>query len=469
MRVYGMLDPDSTNAVAGCDCREAEQVMSGQDGDRCSACDAVLSRYNTTLLCGACSRGRRLPAADQLWLTVQGRRAIAEWDVGAVVALYLRHTGLTQGRIAKAVGIDQSEVSRLVNGRKQIRDLVQAQHWLKALGVPATLLPATPTTEQTADLASDLTQLLETSGAEDSISRLEQAAERMGSYPGLAPSSLWSATNEDLRLARNLLAGRLSLREHEAVLRAVAILAGTSAHLLMDMADWPDADRHLALCLRAGEQLDDPDLYAWCLGMAAVDAGVRRDWTTAAEHLDNSEALPLRPGRRAAWLAAQHARAYAGLGEPSAALRSLDHAWKQLGRADEPTSTDFFDEARLAGMAGTVQLMLNRPDDARNTITEAIEQRRSDDVKGIALLMLDNAECYIQQSAPDAAAHQVRVAEQLARQQLVAPIRTRMRRLRRQMEPWADTVAVKQLDVELHNILTGPGRYEYAMDGPWQS
>lgn len=44
-----------------------------------------------------------------------------------------------------------------------------------------------------------------------------------------------------------------------------------------------------------------------------------------------------------------------------------------------------------------------------------------------------------------------------------------MARLRRQMTPWADTVAVKQLDAEIRSVMTDPERYEHAMDGPRES
>ena len=45
----------------------------------------------------------------------------------------------------------------------------------------------------------------------------------------------------------------------------------------------------------------------------------------------------------------------------------------------------------------------------------------------------------------------------------------RMGRLRRQMSPWAYTVAVKQLDAEIRSVMTDPERYEHAMDGPRES
>lgn len=111
---------------------------------RCSVCGCMLSRYNDTGHCGACSRRPQLPPADSLWATAQARQALSRWDVGVILGLYRRHTGATQARIAQAVGIHQSEVSRLERGLKQIRDRQQVLTWTRAFGVPDTLIPAYP-------------------------------------------------------------------------------------------------------------------------------------------------------------------------------------------------------------------------------------------------------------------------------------------------------------------------------------
>ena len=118
--------------------------MAEQSGHRCAACGSVLSRYNGSPLCGACSRSPQLPAADELWTTSQVLDALAGWDVGAVVSLYRRHTGVKQARIAAAVGIDQSEVSRLERGSKKIRDRQQLLAWTRALGIPERFVPTHP-------------------------------------------------------------------------------------------------------------------------------------------------------------------------------------------------------------------------------------------------------------------------------------------------------------------------------------
>lgn len=143
MGVYGMLEQGGTVASLSVAAGEGRLVQD-QAARRCSVCDCVLSRYNTADRCGACGRSPHLPPADELWSTAAARNALSSWDVGPVIALYRRHTGAKQSRIATAVGIDQSEVSRLERGLKQLRDRQQVLAWTRVLGVPETLIPAHP-------------------------------------------------------------------------------------------------------------------------------------------------------------------------------------------------------------------------------------------------------------------------------------------------------------------------------------
>jgi transcriptional regulator with XRE-family HTH domain len=113
-------------------------------GRRCVACGGALSRYNGTSVCGPCSRSPHLPPADDLWSSARVRIALAAWDAGTVVSLYRRRTGVTQGRVAAAVGIDQSEVSRLERGGKKVRDREQLLAWLRPLGLPEDFVPVAP-------------------------------------------------------------------------------------------------------------------------------------------------------------------------------------------------------------------------------------------------------------------------------------------------------------------------------------
>ncbi|MBJ7902178.1 helix-turn-helix domain-containing protein [Streptomyces sp. DSM 110735] len=72
---------------------------------------------------------------------------MAAWELGTVVKLFRKHTGLSQAGVARMVSIDQAEVSRLERGLKQIRDRRQFVQWTDALGVPEELLGLLPTAD----------------------------------------------------------------------------------------------------------------------------------------------------------------------------------------------------------------------------------------------------------------------------------------------------------------------------------
>lgn len=72
---------------------------------------------------------------------------MAAWELGTVVKLFRKHTGLSQAGVARMVNIDQAEVSRLERGLKQIRDRRQFLQWTDALGVPEELLGLLPTAD----------------------------------------------------------------------------------------------------------------------------------------------------------------------------------------------------------------------------------------------------------------------------------------------------------------------------------
>lgn len=121
-------------------------VDSGQR--RCTRCGALLSRFNAGTRCASCQDGPAARRADPaFWRDPTVRRAVAAWELGTVVKLFRKHTGLSQAGVARMVSIDQAEVSRLERGLKQIRDRRQLVQWTDALGVPEELLGLLPTAD----------------------------------------------------------------------------------------------------------------------------------------------------------------------------------------------------------------------------------------------------------------------------------------------------------------------------------
>ncbi|WP_194891991.1 helix-turn-helix domain-containing protein [Catenulispora pinisilvae] len=73
---------------------------------------------------------------------------MAKWDLGAVLRLYRMHTGARQATLAAAFNVDQSVISRLMNGRRSIADRRQILEFTQKLGIPDSLLPALPAQDE---------------------------------------------------------------------------------------------------------------------------------------------------------------------------------------------------------------------------------------------------------------------------------------------------------------------------------
>ncbi|GAA2001282.1 helix-turn-helix transcriptional regulator [Catenulispora subtropica] len=375
---------------------------------RCSVCSAVLSRYNATERCGACSRSPQLPPADDLWSTAQAQQALRGWDVGAALALYRRHTGVTQVRIAAAVGIDQSEVSRLQRGEKKIRDRQQALMWIRVLGVPDDLLPVMPAGQGRPDLSSTLwlptladtlSAVGEMTGA-DINSRIGEAAEvdaapltdaliawanvapngesahrdRPGRQIGMADVQTLSIMSQafadaDHRLggghARSTLAHYLnsvaiplalhsSYTDHvgRQLLAEIARLSDVAGFMAFDAGHQLTGRHYLVHALRLAAAGGNPVLSAHILTDLAMQA-IYVGQTSPAVDAAHAAIAAARRGNSPSTLArcyAIAARAAAAAGDAAASDKHLNQAERVLdnrGHGEEPAWISFFSTRQL--------------------------------------------------------------------------------------------------------------------------
>ena len=75
-------------------------------------------------------------------------------DVGAVLAAFLKQHGLTQAQLADRLGVDRTYVSKILSGRRQIRDVGQLRQVAQAIGVPPERFGLFPDPRETADATS---------------------------------------------------------------------------------------------------------------------------------------------------------------------------------------------------------------------------------------------------------------------------------------------------------------------------
>lgn len=380
--------------------------MPGQAARHCAACGCALSRFNDTLLCGPCSRSPQLPAADDLWTTELARLALSMWDLGTAVRLYRSYTGAKQTRIAAAVGINQSEVSRLESGGKKIRDRQQLMVWTRVLGIPDHLLPALPGGRehvsvpdvlwlpQVADALDaigeltgadinhgiteaariepvDLTKALLAWAATTPTDRSGQAAGRRMSPADVQTLAIMSQAfaDADHRLggghARSTLTHYLSNvavpmakqagytdQVGRQLLAETARLADIAGFMAFDAGQQELGRRYLVHALRLAKAADNAVLGAHILTDLAMQA-IYLGQPTAAVGAAEAAVGAARQGTSPSALArcyAIAARATAAAGDPTASDQYLNQAEQVLGRSDraeEPSWITFFSARQL--------------------------------------------------------------------------------------------------------------------------
>jgi transcriptional regulator with XRE-family HTH domain len=75
-------------------------------------------------------------------------------DVGAVLAAFLQQHGLTQAQLADQLGVDRTYVSKVLSGRRQIRDVGRLRQIAHAIGVPPERFGLFPDPGESADVTS---------------------------------------------------------------------------------------------------------------------------------------------------------------------------------------------------------------------------------------------------------------------------------------------------------------------------
>ena len=236
-------------------------------------------------------------------------------------------------------------------------------------------------------------------------------------------------------------------------------LAGLAGSLAFDLRQESKATAYFAVALQAADDADSPDLAAWALATRSLIPTYGGDPGAALRLLHEAQDRAHGHVRhsRLAWLAALEAKAYAGLGDAAGCLTALGRAEQAIERT-EPAGgrfgTDFFDHPRLVGFRGTCHLLLGQPKAAQAALTQVLALRDSSDVKGRSLARLDLAEAFAQDHAIEEACGAIIDALPIRRENRVGPILRRVREARASLEPWHDEPLVRDLDEQLHVLLS---------------
>jgi hypothetical protein len=272
------------------------------------------------------------------------------------------------------------------------------------------------------------------------------------SYPTSPPKVLIAPVNRQLARLQEALTFPQRLSVQRRCIRLAGVLAGIAGNLYVDLNMPHEAAAMFRVGGHAATEISDADMAAWLLATESIAPYFSSRWDVAAELLDHAGSLAREAStrRRQSWISAMQARALAAAGDTVKAQRALAEAQSLIGQVvNPPAGNDFFDRPRLAGMAGSVLLLLRDTSAASTLLMEAMKSRAVQDVKGRALLTLDLASCRVIDSEPVEAARLAAEALSVAQDTLVAPVVNRLRQVNAELRPWASLKPIVELRAQL--------------------
>lgn len=298
-----------------------------------------------------------------------------------------------------------------------------------------------------------ITDTLTRSGiAATALDQMEQAVYGHAlRYPSTPPHELWSAVSTLINHLNGVLTHPLPQQSRLRAVVLMGVLTGLAGSLWVDFDRPHEASGYFDVAELAAREAGSPDLAAWALATRSVGVFYAGDHLTAHTLLARAEreAAPAGPRRRA-WVAALRARAAAACGDPDGAHRALESARQHIDRVTEPgTGTDFFDAARLDGLAGATYLMLRDTTRAADVLRGALARRATQDAKGRALLGLDLAECLLHDGEGIEASRVAVEALDWAKGAMVEPIAIRALELRAHLIRLSGPAGAQEFDARL--------------------
>ena len=253
-----------------------------------------------------------------------------------------------------------------------------------------------------------------------------------------------------------------SAAERQTLLAAASEVAGLTGGLAFDSGDHAQASSHYQAAIMFAEQSGNALLQAFSFGMMSFFRAETGQETTAVRLVERGKSLlpSAAPPTIQARMATYEANAYSSLGDSQQALSAL-------GRADaaseqiQPDGEMFwplvfpFDEGRQARERGACATRLKQPDVALPALAEGLGSLGSGPSKRRALVLSDLAATYVLTAEIEEACVAAGEAFDVGIQLQSDRVLKRVARIRRELRPWKDTKAVRELDERIVGGLLG--------------
>jgi len=396
--------------------------------------------------------------------------AAARGDVGTVIRLARKSSGMTQGELGEACGYSQSAISRIERGRTPAYDVRTLRTIAAALDMPARLLgvidaPKTNTENEppvnrrqfltsTAAVATSAALPLpepnvRVGGAD--VARLQDAVRELYSlddhYGG---GAVYTLALRHLGHVRHLVGtASYSTAVGRKLHGRVGQLTEHAAWTAFDAGGRHDVARRLWTEALTRARIAEDDqlavLVMASLCLQACESGSAREALALAETAQRTGTRFATP-RLSSLLSAREALAHARLRDAASCHAALIRAERQLDEgddADDPEWLAFYGSADFYSAIAAARLLLGAPEDAESVIRSALDANDSAYPRNRGIYLARLAETLVTQGNLDEGVSVASAAVAQLSEVSSGRVRGRLQGIRHQLAPHASAPEVR--------------------------
>src|SRR5262245_30767142 len=278
----------------------------------------------------------------------------------------------------------------------------------------------------------------------------------------VGPAVLLGPVMAHLDALKLLLRGSLLPALRARVCSLAGETAGLAGWLRWDLDDPTGAAAYFQTGLEAAREAGDRPLAAYLVGSAACQPPHREDPGARLRRLHDAGLGSGRGDATAAtrvWLVAKEADACALLGDADGCLRALERAETVLRCEDDAGEVrrprfSIVDETWLAGERGASLARLGRTSEARAILDPTLANPRPGRDRDRLLLRAALADTYVRDAEPEEACRLAGLALEGASRIHLEPVVRLVEQLCRNLAPYRETAAVRDLDERLRACLS---------------
>jgi transcriptional regulator with XRE-family HTH domain len=276
--------------------------------------------------------------------------------------------------------------------------------------------------------------------------------------PTVPSSTVLEAMLAHVRILIGLVDSARSDAARARVAAAVNEAAAFAGRLAIDLGDLSAFTRYYRLATSHAKRADDDTLAAYTLGSMSYWSVMGGDGEEALTAMEQAKSLSPKqvPPVVESWFAAFEAGAHSRVGNTSDALAALGRAEEAIGKEQEPWAWTLpLDFGRLTRHRGFCATRLELPAVSIPALRQGLDELGPHEIKWRALALSDLATSYILTGEIEQACGAAGEAFDAGIQLQSDRVLKRVARIRRELGPWKDRKAVRELEARMVGGLLG--------------